>query len=75
MSGIQEMMASVAGTPQIASEPFPFWKTITMIPNAAPSDRRLRMTAFTARNTERKARMRRMSVRMITNASMRGNFP
>ena len=52
-----------------SEEPWPFWKMMTMSPNAAASERRLRITALTASTIERNARVSRISVRMSTNAS------
>ena len=53
------MIESVAGTFQIASAPWPFWKMKTTIPYAAPSETRFRITAFSGRRIERKARISR----------------
>ncbi len=69
------MIASVGWTFQIASAPWPCWKMKTMIPKAAASEIRFRITALTARKTERNARIRRTKVSRITKASTYGNFP
>ena len=61
--------------PQIASLPWPCWKMKTTIPNAMPSEIRFITTAFIASTTERNARISRMNVRMITNASTYGKLP
>ena len=53
------MIAWVAGTPQIASEPWPCWKMKTMIPYAAPSETRFKITAFSGSSNERNARASR----------------
>ena len=50
------MIDCVAGTFQIACEPWPCWKMKTMIPNAAPSETRFRMTAFNGRISDLNAR-------------------
>src|SRR5438128_2744019 len=56
MSGIQGMIDCVACTPQIDCEPCPSWKMNTMIPYAAASETRLRITAFSGSTSERNAR-------------------
>ena len=58
-----------------SEEPWPSWKMKTMIPNAAASERRLRITALTASTIERNARVSRISVRITTNASTYGKVP
>ena len=63
------MIDCVAGTLQIASEPWPCWKMKTMIPNAAPSETRLRIAAFSGSTSERNARASRMNVSRTTNPS------
>ena len=68
------MIARVAVMFQ-SDEPWPFWKMKTMIPNAAPSEMRLRIAALIASTIERNARVSRMSVRIRTNASTYGKFP
>jgi hypothetical protein len=71
ITGIPEMVASVACTPQIAWAPCPSWKMKTMMPNAAPSDARLRTTALSGRKTDRNARIRSRKVRRTTKARAR----
>ena len=50
-----------------SDEPWPHWKMITMIPNAAASEIRLSSTALTASTIDRNARVSRISVRISTN--------
>ena len=69
------MIESVAGTFQISSAPWPFWKMKTTIPYAAPSEMRFRMTAFSGRRIERNARISRTYVSTITNSSTHWKLP
>ncbi len=63
------MIDCVAGTPQIAFEPWPIWKMKTMIPNAAPSEMRLSSAALIGSTIERNARMSSRIVSSTTSAS------
>ena len=72
--GISTLIACVASMPKISSDPNPFWKTSTISPHAAPTERRFRRTALSGRSSERKARARRMKVRMEISASISGKL-
>ena len=68
------MIACVASMFQ-SEEPWPSWKMKTTIPNAAASESRFRITALIGSTIERNARVSRISVRIITNASTYGKLP
>ena len=60
-------MAWLASRPQ-SDDPWPCWKTNTMIPKAAASESRFSTTALTASTTDRNARVSRIRVRIKTSA-------
>ena len=65
----------VASMPQIASEPQPCCQTRTISPHAAPTDSRLRITAFSGMISERKARASSRKVRPAITAITSGKLP
>ena len=69
------MIDCVAGTLQIAFEPWPSWKMKTMIPNAAPSEMRFRIAALIGSTIERNARVRSRIVSSTTKPSTYGKLP
>ena len=61
--------------PQMASDPQPCCQTITISPQAAPTDSRLSSTALSGRTSERKARASRTKVSPAISAMTSGKLP
>jgi len=67
-SGIQNVIALVAGMPKIRFEPWPSCQKRVTRPKVAPSERALRASAFNAKTIERNARARRMTEKIAISA-------
>ena len=69
------MIAPVPSMSNTAFEPCPSCQNSTISPSVAPSEIRLRITAFNGSNSDRNARASRMNVSTAISTSISGKLP